>query len=477
MTGLKVLANVCITALFFFALALSSGAQTFTTVFDFDNTNGAEPNFLVQGDDGNLHGTTTAGGVRKAGTVFQLTPDGKLTTLYSFCSRKNCTDGYEPLSLVQTSDGSWFGLTSTGGFKSSSCAFGCGTLFQLTPSGALRVLHSFCSQTNCTDGASPTPQLIQAADGKFYGTTKFGGAYNQGTIYSLTSSGNFTVLYNFCYPTNCSGGQLPWVGLIQANNGVLYGTTAFGGTMGGGGTIYRITTNGNFSSLYGFTNGEEAAPDALIQGADGNLYGTSLSVGTGGTVFKFSAGGTYTTLHTFCLQSGCPDGYGPYGGLTQGSDGGLYGITPNGGSGSGGTIFEITRTGTFVLPHSFCAGGGSCPDGYVPLALIQGTNGLFYGVTQSGGIGYGTVYSLSMGLGPFVKATSTFGRVGMTIGVLGNNLIGTTSVTFNGTSASFTVVSDTYITASVPTGATTGTIEVITSSGTLSSNVPFRVLP
>lgn len=467
----------CVISVVVIAMAVSVRAQTLTTLFDFNNTNGSEPNFLVQGNDGNIYGTTATGGERRAGTIFQLTPAGKLTTLYNFCSRKNCTDGETPYSLIQTSDGSWFGLTYGGGFRSASCASGCGTFFRLTPSGAFLVLHSFCSQTSCTDGSYPIGQVIQASDGKFYGTTKFGGINNDGLIYSLTASGNFTTLYNFCATFTCSDGQLPFTGVIQANNGVLYGTTSFGGTKGGGGTIYRITTNGTFSSLYGFSNGEEAVPDALVQGADGSLYGTSLGVGSGGTVFKLNAGGTYTLLHTFCLQSGCPDGYPPDGGLTQGTDGSLYGTALNGGSGSGGTLFQITRTGAFSVVHSFCAGGGSCTDGYAPLGLIQSTNGLFYGVTEFGGIGYGTAYSLSTGLAPFVKPTLAFGRAGMTIGILGNNLTATTSVTFNGTPATFTVVSDTYITATVPIGATTGTIAVTTPSGTLSSNVPFRVLP
>lgn len=469
--------TICIIALLSIGTVICSEAQTFTTVFDFDKTNGAEPNFLVQGNDGNIYGTTAAGGQRNLGTIFRFSPDGSLTTLYSFCARKNCTDGKGPFSLVQTADGSWFGLTGGGG------AAGFGTFFQLTPSGSFRLLHSFCAQANCVDGYAPAGQLIQAIDGKFYGTTAFGGAYNHGTVYSVTTSGLYTVLYNFCPQTpNCVDGAEPNPGVIQANNGILYGTTSFGGSNQNSspGTIFEITTAGKFTSLYTLSNnnGQDAIPNGLIQGADGNLYGTSYSVGGTGALFRFTLAGKYTLLHTFCVIRSCADGSNPARALTQGSDGGLYGTTSLGAAGGYGTIFERTRIGAFDVLYTFCSGSGGCTESYgAGSPLIQSTTGLFYGTSGSVSSPSGTLYSLDMGLGPFVKSAPTFGKTGMTIGILGNNLTGTTSVTFNGTSATFTVASDTYITATVPSGATTGTIEITTPSGTLSSNVPFRVLP
>lgn len=472
---------VCIITMFLLSAAIFSRAQTFTTVFDFNGTNGDGPDFLVQGNDGNIYGTTGGGGARNEGTVFRFNQDGTLTTLYSFCARTNCTDGEGPSSLVQTSDGSWFGVTAAGGFKSPSCGVGCGTFFQISPSGAFRLLHSFCLQTNCTDGYSPSGALIQGIDGKFYGTTAFGGAYNHGIVYSITRTGSLAVLYNFCPQTpNCVDGAEPYPGVIQANNGVLYGTTSYGGqgVNSSQGTIFQLTTAGKFTSLYSFSNnGRDSNPNGLIQGADGSLYGSSYASGTTGTVFQFTLGGKYRALHTFCLSPECADGGNPAKPLTQGSDGGLYGTTSQGAAGHG-TIFEISPTGGFDLLYTFCSGSGGCTQSYgAGSPLIQSTTGLFYGTSSSLSSPDGTLYSLDMGLGPFVKTTPGFGKVGMTIGLLGNGLTGATSVTFNGTPATFAVVSDTYITATIPTGATSGAIEVATQNRTLSSNMPFRVLP
>lgn len=199
-------------------------------------------------------------------------------------------------------------------------------------------------------------------------------------------------------------------------------------------------------------------------------------------------------LYSFCSLSQCADGETPVAGLVQGTDGNFYGTTYFGGNNnftcnasSCGTLFQITPAGEFTLLYSFCSQSG-CADGWAPSsAVMQATNGTFYGTIFAGGVsangcfgvysGCGTVFSLSMGLGPFVQANPGFGRVGNEVGILGNNLSGTTSVTFNGTPATFTVVSSTFIKAQVPTGATTGTIQAAMPSGTLSSNSAFHVIP
>jgi uncharacterized repeat protein (TIGR03803 family) len=214
------------------------------------------------------------------------------------------------------------------------------------------------------------------------------------------------------------------------------------------------------------------------------LYGTTGYGGTnpglygngGGTVFKITPSGKLTTLYNFCAQGGCVDGEAPIAGLVQVADGAFYGTTSSGGAYGYGTVFRITPSGALTTLYSFCAQSG-CTDGEVPVAgLGQDTNGTFYGATWGGGAyGYGTVFSLSVGLGQFVKTLPTSARVGSAVRILGTNLTGATSVTFNGTAAAFTVVSRYLITATVPTGATTGKVEVVTPSGTLSSNVPFRV--
>jgi uncharacterized repeat protein (TIGR03803 family) len=193
---------------------------------------------------------------------------------------------------------------------------------------------------------------------------------------------------------------------------------------------------------------------------------------------KLTSTGKLTTLYTFCSQSGCADGDNPEGVLVQATDGNLYGTTAYGGAGGSGTLFEITPAGELTTLYSFCSQSG-CTDGSFPwVGLVQGTNGDFYGTTTAGGAkNQGTVFSFSVGLGPFVETLPTFGNVGSAVNILGTNLSGAGSVTFNGTPVTFTVEEASLIKATVPPDATTGTIQVVTPSGTLSSSVPFRVGP
>jgi len=225
----------------------------------------------------------------------------------------------------------------------------------------------------------------------------------------------------------------------------------------------------------------------LVQGTDGSLYATTAHGGASnaGTVFKIGAGKTFTTLYSF---TGGADGGYPTGTLVEGTDGNFYGTTQGGGStnclGGCGTVFQITPFGVLTTLHSFSGTDGGVPFG----GLVQHTSGVFYGTTFAGGIltmctntgekGCGTVFSLDMGLGPFIKTVLNYGLPGSRVQILGTGLTGATSVTFNGTPAStFTVVSDTYMTAVVPTGATTGPIQVTTPTGTLTSNGNFIVGP
>jgi uncharacterized repeat protein (TIGR03803 family) len=191
-----------------------------------------------------------------------------------------------------------------------------------------------------------------------------------------------------------------------------------------------------------------------------------------GTIFCITPTGTLTTLHTFLIAEGKEPGAA----LIQATDGNFYGTAHAGGANNAGTIFNISASGTLTTLYSFCSQSG-CADGQSPNAsLVQDTNGTFYGTTGAGGAnGYGTVFSLSVGLGPFVETNPTSGKVGAAVGILGSNLKGATSVSFNGTAATFKVSSTSLITTTVPAGATTGTVQVVTPSGTLSSNVPFRV--
>jgi uncharacterized repeat protein (TIGR03803 family) len=488
-------------------LSIALPAQTFTPVLSFNGIDGSHPLAgLIQGKDGNLYGTTLNGGTSLnpssgGGTLFKVTPQGAITTLYRFCPSLNpCPDGeFSEAAVVQAKNGDLYGTTSAGGTNTGFMGGGAGTIFSFSPSGTLTSLYSFCAQSGCTDGETPYAGLIQASDGSFYGTAEAGGANcvpygGCGTVFKINAPGKFTTLYGFCAQSLCTDGSGPLAGLVQARNGDFFGTTGTGGANTGGaygyGTVFKITSSGKLTTLYSFCNQsgctDGANPGAgLVQAANGDFYGTTEYGGydNGGTVFKIGADGTLTTLYTFCAKTGCEDGKNPFAGLIQTTDGNLYGTTYYGGASGYGTVFRITPAGQLTTFYSFCAQSG-CTDGSYPNALMEATNGKLYGTTQFGGIGTkcfsvgcGTVFSVSAGLSPFVKPQPATGIAGASIEILGTNLTGASSVTFNGTPAIFNVNSPSEITATVPTGATTGTVQVVTPSATLSSNVPFQVLP
>jgi uncharacterized repeat protein (TIGR03803 family) len=451
--------TVCLALALCTMTAVFSSAQNLTTIANFNGGNGYNPQAsLVQGTDGNFYGTTSGGPAPLLGTVFKVTPAGSLITLHKFCAGPSCEDGGSPLAgLIQATNGIFYGTTS--GFG----AHGGGTLFQITSEGDLTVLYNFCAQADCVDGSAPRAPLLQAPNGNLYGTTSQGGLNNGGTVFEITPAGTLTTIYNFCSVADCADGSSPAAALIQATNGSFYGTTD-------GGTIFKLTQGGVLTTLSnigitpGFTFG------GLVQGADGNFYGTTPGDNDYGTVFKMSQGGTLTTLHAF---SGTEDGANPVAGLVQGNDGNFYGITLEGGSGIDGTVFRITPSGTLTTLINFNQANGGFPEA----AVIQGTDGNLYGTTDEGGAdNAGTAFKLAVGLKPFVATRPTVGPVGTSVIILGNNLTSTTAVTFNGTPATFTVVSSTEVTATVPAGSTTGTLEVTTGTGTLDSNVAFRVL-
>jgi uncharacterized repeat protein (TIGR03803 family) len=459
------------------ATAIGAQAQTFEWV-NFDGADGTSPGAsLVQGPDGRAYGTTVYGGARGSGSVFRITREGTLTTLYNFCASDNCVDGAAPIAgLVLGTDGSFYSTTQDGGDN------GFGTVFKITPTGTLTNLHSF----DLSDGAAPAQGLVQATDGDFYGTTLRGGVVNDtcpmgcGTIFKITPEGTLTTLHSF----NSIDGANPQYGaLIQAVDGNFYGTTAEGGDNGNYGTVFKITRDGILTTLHSFDSIDGASPGGwLVQATDGTFYGTTAAGGIStcvpygcGTVFKITPGGALTTLYSFCIQSNCTDGEIPEAGLVLATDGSLYGTTARGGANSlYGTVFKIGQGGALTTLHSFNSTDGAVPIG----GLVQATNGTFYGTTYLDGTnGDGTAFRLFAGLGPFVAFVRAAGRVGQTGPILGQGFIGTTGVSLNGTPASFTVVSDTFIRATVPAGATTGYVTVATPTGMLTSNVPFHVIP
>jgi uncharacterized repeat protein (TIGR03803 family) len=257
--------------------AIALPAQTFTTLHSFDHLDGVLPYAgLVQATNGKFYGTAYYGGANTCiygsanvgcGTVFEITPSGKLTTLYSFCSQSDCTDGSNPYGgLIQATDGNLYGTTVNGGANTA------GTVFKITPSGKLTTLYSSCSQSNCADGANPYAALVQATDGNLYGTTVNGGAigFYDGTVFKITPSGKLTTLHSFCSHRSCADGYNPYAALVQATDGKLYGTTVYGGDFGWG-TVFKITRSGTLTRLYSFPGGTVLSSAALIQATDGNF--------------------------------------------------------------------------------------------------------------------------------------------------------------------------------------------------------------
>jgi uncharacterized repeat protein (TIGR03803 family) len=467
-----------------FSLTARAQAQTFTSLYSFCSKTGCADGSgpwgnLVQGTDGNIYGITETGGSGGPGTFFKITTAGDLTTLYSFCPSSPCTDGADPFGgVVLGTDGEFYGVTFDGG------AYSDGTVFKITSAGKFTLLHSF----DGADGQDAESALVQADNGNFYGTTFRGGAYGEGTVFEITPSGSFRTLHSFCASSGCPDGSGP-NGLTLAADGNLYGTTYTGGessckTSETNGTFFELTTTGTLTTLAVFCAPTGYLPDsALDQAADGNFYGTTIAGGDGslvvyGTVYEMTSSGSITSLHSFCLETGCTDGKNPMA-LTLGTDGNFYGITSGGGANSGkGTVFEITPSGQLTTLYTFTSTNGNYTDGSSPeSAMLLHTNGTFYGSTGLGGkTSNGTIFSLATGLGPFVKTIPTSGAAGKNVTILGTNLKGATAVSFDGTAATFKVVSATEITATVPSGATSGTVTVTTSSGTkLNSNLTFQI--
>jgi uncharacterized repeat protein (TIGR03803 family) len=361
---------------------------------------------LIQGRDGNFYGVTAAGGSFSCqsqpnfcGTVFKLSPSGVETTLHEFGG--TASDGWWPSgALLQTPDGTLYGTTSFGGTHDS------GTVYRITPAGDYAVLYSFGGST--ADGITPTGGLILGRDGDLYGTTAAGGAnacigqaHFCGTAYKITTAGVETVLYTF--GATVSDGWQP-AGLVQASDGNFYGTTNVGGTNSCAGydnlcgTVFKLTPAGVETVLYSFgaSLDDASAPQGpLIEGPDGNFYGTTASGGgylsssspscfsfTGcGTVFRITPAGVETVLYTFAAN--VDDGSGPTPFLKLARDGNFYGTTYTGGILGVGAVFKLTPDGAESIIYSF----GSKPDDAndPTSSLIQGSDGRFYGVSSRAG--------------------------------------------------------------------------------------------
>ena len=366
------------------------GAQAggdLTTLYVFESPGGwAVTAGLAPGRDGNLYGMTERGGAKDAGTVFKISINGTLTSLYSFTDGSD--GGYPQFALVQGRDGDFYGTTTTGGTN-----YGSGTVFRISTNGVLTNLYCF---TGGADGKWPEAGLVLGADGNFYGTTGRGGTNGgYGTVFKISTNSELTSLYSFSSENNVSG--WPNAGLVLGSDGNFYGTRGSDGTNGGYGTVFKISTNGALTSLHSFTGGYDgASPDAgLVQGSDGEFYGTTYGGGTNGgygTVFKISTNGALTSLYSF---TGRADGAYPEGSLAQGRDGNLYGTTSGGAPPGGpGAIFKIGADGVLTTVYSFGGVDGAAPQA----GLVQGSDGNLYGTTYGGGGigGGGTVFRLTV---------------------------------------------------------------------------------
>jgi uncharacterized repeat protein (TIGR03803 family) len=355
---------------------------------------------LIRGLDGTLYGTTSASGAFRGGTLFRLAPDGSsYGLLHSFDPYNH--DGLQPLgAVVQATDGALYGTTSSGGTN------GSGTVFRVRLDGSTyRTIWAFSSDL---PGQYPTAGLIQGADGALYGVTG-GGVLGAGSVFKINLDGSgFLVLHRF--PSDASDGVAPTAALIQAQDGMLYGTTMDGGGSGALGTLFRLSTNGSDYAIihvFGVLTNDGRSPQAgLLQAKDGALYGTTILGGndpTGaGTLFRILTDGSgYTVLHNFSQFGG--QGAKPRTGLIQAADGGLYGATSDPEVSPGGTIFRVSTDGSgFVVLHQFTGAGGDgdlCYGG----SLLQGPDQVLYGTTIGGGdMGYGTIFAINLSGPPYV---------------------------------------------------------------------------
>jgi len=427
-----------------FAVAVKAQTIAFTTLASFTYTN--PPNYgwnfepyngrtgaLVEGDDGNFYGTTYMGGLNYilvgqpslygCGTLFRVTPGGTFTSLYSFGDIQDevghTLDGCKPLgNLLKGADGALYGTTLGGGAlytdpQDPYSNKADGTIFQITTNGAFASLwffgHDLAWNTtyNCwtsTDGMEPFAGVVQGRDCNFYGTTHICGACGQGTVFQLTPGGTLTTLHSFTDDLLTGGmnsdGAGPFSELVEGNDGCFYGTTYWGGANGYG-TIFRITSDGTFTTLFSFNNGPAgyATIAPLVMGSDGNLYGTTTygDYPCRGAIFRITTNGDLTVLHSFQYVGGDPSG------LIQSSDGNFYGTTQAGGNCVGGfdmgTIFRITTNGTYTTLYAFSGPDGDWPQG----ALVQAKDGSFYGTTSYGGPGFDPLHSVMSGYGTIFR--------------------------------------------------------------------------
>jgi len=415
-----------------------------TVVHSFFGPEGAHPSAsLVQGRDGAFYGTTAAGGAGGIGTIFKMSQAGDVTVLHSFFG----TDGRAPSApLVQAKDGSFYGTAALGGNLSCAINFevpGCGTIFRIDTNGNFTLLHAFSGP----DGRTPEAALLQASDGNFYGTTAAGGTVAgggpaSGTIFRMDSSGRVTTLHAF---TGGFDGNAPTAPLIQTSSGSFYGTASSGSVSTGNGTIFKMDASGNITTLHAFSGPDGAFPaTGLVQATDGNFYGATQKGGNAcnngagcGTLFRMDSSGTLTVLNRLAGF----DGAGPSAALVQGKDGNLYGTTQYGGSANDGVIFELSDIDTaFTLNPTSATVPASASTGTVAVKTSSAsaswavTSNVSWITVTSGASGSGNgivTYSVAANSSTSSR-TGTFTIAGLTFTVTQSAAVNAPAVTITG---------------------------------------------
>jgi len=462
--------------------SMAANAQTYTPLYSYPQTDSGDtgiiwPSVLSQGRDGNLYSTIETNGTYTYGTVYKMTTAGAYSAIYNFCAEGGpcaSTGGDPEGGVVLGFDGNLWGTTLNGGKD------GGGTVFQVTPKGALKLVYSF---TNAEDDSAPYFTVLQGQDGNMYGVSEEQYTTQYGSFFKLKTGGKITP-----HPFDYTDGESPNLPVL-GTDGNFYGTTYSGGDATCQcGVIYKATPAGKITVLHKFTGFDGSPYDGeyplgiLVEGSDGNFYGTTYEGGdngtyNGGTVFKITPEGTYSIIHSFVTVAPTYDGELPRSGLTLGTDGNFYGTASRGGQAGYGALYKITASGTETVIYSFCT--VSCNDGYSPnTPMVQHTNGDFYGNTAGSSLGGSVFYSLDVGVAPFVKLETWAAEVGATVQILGQGLTGASAVTFSGgLAAKIDSVSGTYMIAIVPAGALSGPVTVSTASGTLQSDRSFLVKP
>jgi uncharacterized repeat protein (TIGR03803 family) len=422
---------------------------------------------LVESPDGNFYGTAAGGGVglNAQGTVFKMTPSGKVSVIYSFAEEPSglLPYGSSPNGLVEGTDGFLYGVATFNG------PLGLGTAFKLSKSGTIEDLHDFCAGFECNDGAYPT-FITQALDGNFYGSTG-PSSPPANVLFRLSPTGTFEVVHVFEAPNTPLDGSGAF-GLLQAPDGNFYSTTVAGEQNSPFNTVFRFTpTSDAYKILHDFDFTDYAASN-LAQTASGELFGLQIN----SELYEISTAGKYEALGPLSTTKYLD------GGILVASDGNLWGTFQGGDCGDQGMVFAVTTTGTVLQNIIFdCNTVGQSLG-----PMIQAADGKFYGVTAGNGgvsatdsLKNGTIWMMDAGLpapGPtIVNFAPASGAAGRNVLVQGQHFVGTTTVSINGVPATFKVLTVNYIKVTVPLGATTGKISVTNAGGTTASTKSFEI--